>query len=106
MEGSDVVRKKNFNRQKPRAETQKIIVVFFGVCTGVVMWLALDFRDESILVHTKSSSNDESTVINLIHNSALSLKQKLNYIGSTSRVQDLWKFELDTYEREIEEIGK
>ena len=64
MEGSDVVvRKKNFNiRQKPRAETQKIIVVFFGVCTGVVLWLALDFRDESILVHTKSSSDDESTV--------------------------------------------
>ena len=69
MEGSDVVvvRKKNFNiRQKPRAETQKIIVVFFGVCTGVVMWLALDFRDESILVHTKSSSDDESTVIYLV----------------------------------------
>ena len=69
MEGSDVVvRKKNFNhRQKPRAEkTQKIIVVFFGVCTGVVMWLALDFRDESILVHTKSSIDDESTVIKLV----------------------------------------
>ena len=65
MEGSDVavVRKKNFNiRQKPRAETQKIIVVFFGVCTGVVMWLALDFRDESILVHTKSSSNDDTVI--------------------------------------------
>lgn len=69
MEGSDVVvRKKNFNhRQKPRAEkTQKTIVVFFGVCTGVVLWLALDFRDESILVHTKSSSDDESTVIKLV----------------------------------------
>ena len=59
-----LLEKKNFNhRPKPRAEkTQKIIVVFFGVCTGVVMWLALDFRDESILVHTKSSSDDESTV--------------------------------------------
>ena len=72
MEGSDVVvvRKKNFNRQKPRAETQKIIVVFFGVCTGVVMWLALDFRDESILVHTKSSSNDD-TVIAIFNNTEI-----------------------------------
>ena len=56
MEGAEIVKR---SIRYGRIDTQKIMAVFFGVCTGVIMWLALDFRDEAIIINTSELVESE-----------------------------------------------
>ena len=56
----EVSEKNRRHNRHTRTETQKIVIVFFGVCTGVILWLALDFRDESVFVHSKTNWKSEN----------------------------------------------
>ena len=56
MEGAEIVKR---SIRYGRIDTQKVMAVFFGVCTGVVMWLALDFRDEAMIINTSDLVESE-----------------------------------------------
>ena len=49
-------------RKRPRIEAQKIIVIFFGVCTGFALWLAFDFPEEEKLRKTENFELDFSPI--------------------------------------------
>lgn len=61
---------------RSRIEPGKIIVIFFGICTGFVLWLAFDFPNEDVesLVKSDSDWNVEEEDIQTYYNFQTSKK--------------------------------
>jgi hypothetical protein len=49
----------SLRKLRSRVEGRKVLVVFFGICTGFALWLLVDFNENDLTYKTAPIADDD-----------------------------------------------